>query len=100
MREIKVIVKREFNWHTGGEGILLFFPETKVNRGRIECWDGGHNEADMVYYWGLDNPLPGMAYMVEEVLQDYERLYQHVEPFTLKRVMRDSHKMRKERWKR
>lgn len=94
MTEIPVIAKVE------NGRIILFFPGTAANFGRIECWTEReeHAEADMGYYRSLRNPEEGEN--LRRVMDFYERRYQCAGPFKLKRVRRDSHKLRTERWKR
>lgn len=90
--DLKVIVKVEKG------KLLLFFPETPANFGRIECWDGAHCEADLGYYRSLRNPEEDGA--PELAMARFEKLYQCAGPFKLIRVRRDSDKMRRARWKR
>ena len=94
MQEIKVIVKRERQPNPTGTHLLLFFPESSANPPNIECWDGAHSEASMGYFWGLKNPREEDD--VEGFLRNYERLHD----LKLTRILRDSQKMRVERWKR
>lgn len=97
---VKVIVKVEGNWAEGFKP-LLFFPESRTQFGKIECWDGEHSQADLSYYRGLRNPpkVQDMDYAVNRLLSQYERQYQCAGQFKLKRVFRDSHAMRTRRWK-
>ena len=96
MQEIKVIVKRERQLNPTGTHLLLFFPESSANPPNIECWDGAHNEASMGYFWGLKNPREEDEADVDKLFKHYENFY----GFKPIRILRDSQKMRVERWKR
>lgn len=97
---VKVIVKVENQ--AGKRSILLFFPETQTNHGNIQAWAyvGEHWEASMTYFWSLKPPRKEDEALVTQTLAFYQRRYRCAGPFKLKRVMRDTDQMRKERWKR
>lgn len=93
---VKVIVKRE-KFENGDESLILFFPESEANYGRIEYFaEGCHGEADLTYFWSLKPSRSGDTPRVQRLLRAYERHYR----CTLKRVSRDTDKMRKDRWQR
>ena len=100
METVKVIVKREKV--AGADSLVLFFPESTTNYGKIECWSffGEHSEASMGYFWGLKPPRLEDEDAVEKLLSFYEQRYSMAGPFKLKRIQRDNQRMRCDRWKR
>ena len=90
--QIKVIVKREKQRNPTGTNLLLFFPESPANAPNIQCWDGAHCEASMGYFWNLKNPERGEA-------DSLIKIYEEIHDVSLVRIMRDSQKMRVERWR-
>jgi len=86
---LKTIVKRE------GSGLVLFFPESRANRGMIVRWspDEGHTEASMEYYWGLKNPPKDQD--VSGLIETYARIGEYT---PMERVYRDSAALRSTRW--
>lgn len=108
-RVVKFIIK-----DMGRQGLEVFLPETPANPGRIECWGtlfthekGEHpgpwhapmswGEAAMGYFWGGRKP----SVHDQRVPEIRRRLQRELgDDVQLKRVMRDTQAMRKERWKR
>ena len=90
--QIKVIVKREKLKNPTGTDLILMFPEEPANPPNIECWDGAHCEASMGYFWGLRTPEDDMA-------DALIKIYEGIHDVSLVRVLKDSQKMRVERWR-
>ena len=50
MDKITAILRKEKNPYTGKFEPIVFFPEFSAMFGKIVCYDGCHNEADINYY--------------------------------------------------
>ena len=50
MDKITAILRKEKNPYTGEFEPIVFFPEFSAMFGKVVCYDGCHNEADINYY--------------------------------------------------